>query len=46
MTAIVDIPEIDWTWPPETLNRVLQILLRRVKLGPDMRPVWADWTVA
>jgi len=38
--ALVEIPaKIDWTWPPETINGILQGLWRYIVLGPDMLPV-------
>lgn len=42
---VAAIPEIDWTWSPERLNPVLRALWNRIDLGPDLRPVSADWTV-
>lgn len=48
--AIVDVPAtvavpggIDWSWPPESINAVLRTYWYTVELGPDMRPVRADW---
>jgi hypothetical protein len=38
-------PAIDWTWPPPALSDVLRALWRAVELGPDLRPLRADWTV-
>jgi DNA invertase Pin-like site-specific DNA recombinase len=45
VTALVDVPEVDWSWEPAALNRVLRALFRRIELGPDLRPVRAEWTV-
>ncbi len=43
---IVDVPAaIDWTWPPRTINLVLQALWDDVQLDLDMRPVSAAWHV-
>lgn len=39
------IPSIDWTWPPERLNPVLRALWKEIRLGPDMRPASAEWSV-
>ena len=43
--AVAMIPAIDWTWPSERLNVVLRALWERVELGPDMRPLRAEWLV-
>jgi DNA invertase Pin-like site-specific DNA recombinase len=42
---IVDIPKIDWSWPPSELNQVLRALLKYVELDADMRPIRAAWRV-
>ncbi len=42
---IRDIPTIDWTWPPATLNGVLHALWDHVQLDAEMRPVEAVWHV-
>ncbi len=42
---ILDIPTIDWTWPPATLNTVLRALWDHVQLDVDMRPVSAKWII-
>lgn len=36
-------PAIDWTWPMEAVNAGLRALWRSIQLGPDLRPVKADW---
>ena len=43
--AVVDVPQtVDWdAWSPEAINAVLRAYWRAVDLGPDMRPVRADW---
>jgi len=41
--AIVKVPPVDWTWPVPELNAYLRAIVSRVDLGPDMRPVWAEW---
>lgn len=41
--AIVKVPAVDWTWPVPELNAYLRAIVSRVDLGPDMRPVWAEW---
>jgi hypothetical protein len=38
-------PAIDWSWPPKEINAVLRALWHHVELGPDMRPVRAEWRV-
>ncbi len=39
-------PAIDWgTWSPGAINRVLRSLWQYVELGPDLRPVRAEWLV-
>jgi DNA invertase Pin-like site-specific DNA recombinase len=43
---VVAIPPIDWTWDPRTLNGVLRGILRSVTLGPDLRPVEAEWRLS
>lgn len=45
VVGLVKVPTIDWTWDAPTLNRVLRTILRRIELGPDLRPVGADWVV-
>ena len=37
-SEVLDVPEIEWTWPPERLNPVLRALWERIDLGPDMLP--------
>ena len=41
--AVTKVPPVDWTWPVPELNAYLRAILLRVDLGPDMRPVWAEW---
>lgn len=36
---------IDWTWPPEAINRGLTALWRSVQLDSELRPISADWRV-
>lgn len=43
---LVAVPQaIDWTKSPAAINAVLRALWRVVELGPDLRPVRAEWTV-
>ena len=43
--TLVDVPAIDWTWPPDRLNRVLGALWEQIDVDESMRPVRAEWTV-
>jgi DNA invertase Pin-like site-specific DNA recombinase len=43
VAAVLDVPDVDWTWEPALLNRVIRSLLSRVNLGTDLRPVDAVW---
>jgi hypothetical protein len=36
-------PAVDWTKPPEKVNAVLRALWQYVELGPDLRPIRAEW---
>ncbi len=37
--VLVDVPKsVDWSQPPEAINRVLRALWERVDLGPDLLP--------
>jgi DNA invertase Pin-like site-specific DNA recombinase len=42
---VVDVPDIDWSWPPERLNVVLRTLWCDITLGSDLAPVAFRWTV-
>lgn len=43
-TRVESVPEIDWSWTPETLNRVLRDILVAIDLDSAMRgPVSAEW---
>lgn len=33
--VVLDIPKVDWTWPPEALNDVLRALFTGIDLDPD-----------
>lgn len=41
--AVISFPPCDWSWPVPELNAYLRAIVSRVDLGPDMRPVWAEW---
>ena len=43
--TIVTVPAIDWTWPPEAINRVLRALWSEVTMDADMNPIRAEWLV-
>ena len=44
--VMVDIPqEVDWSWPPDTVNAFLRAIWNHVELGDGLRPLWADWGV-
>ncbi len=45
VAGVVAVPAIDWSADPADLNRVLRALWHRIELGPDLRPVRAEWTV-
>jgi DNA invertase Pin-like site-specific DNA recombinase len=42
---VIDVPELDWTWPPERINAVLRALWGYVDLDVHMRPLRAEWLV-
>jgi DNA invertase Pin-like site-specific DNA recombinase len=42
---LVEVPELDWSWPAERINAVLRAMWRHLQLGEDMRPVDASWLV-
>jgi DNA invertase Pin-like site-specific DNA recombinase len=44
-TSLEAIPAIDWTLPPGQLNRILRTIWTQIEVGPDLRPVRAEWTV-
>lgn len=39
------IPTLDWSWAPETINRVLRSIWAYVQLDENMAPVAAEWLV-
>ncbi len=45
--TVVEVPPVsaeEWeTWAPGDLNAYLRAILRRIELGPDLRPVGAVW---
>jgi hypothetical protein len=45
VAGVVEVPAIDWSWDPPTLNRVLRGVFRSIRLGTDLRPVDAEWRV-
>jgi DNA invertase Pin-like site-specific DNA recombinase len=43
---VIELPEIDWTWPPAELNKVLRALFERIDLDPlTFQPTGYVWTV-
>lgn len=42
---VVSVPEIDWSWDPADVNRILRAMWDYVEMGPDLRPVRAEWRV-
>lgn len=45
-TRVLDVPSaIDWTWPPDAINRSLRALWRCVELDAALRPIDAAWWV-
>jgi DNA invertase Pin-like site-specific DNA recombinase len=43
---VVEVPlAIEWEWPTDRINAILRAMWDRVELGPDLRPVRAEWTV-
>ena len=44
--TIMDIPALDWSWSPRTVNRVLRALFERIDLDPQtFQPIRFEWTV-
>jgi DNA invertase Pin-like site-specific DNA recombinase len=43
--TVIDVPTIDWSWPPDRMGPVLRAILDHVELGPDLVPVSAVWRV-
>ena len=43
-TEVLDVPQIDWSWPAETLNPVLRSLWDRIELDHDMQPTPAGFS--
>lgn len=43
--AAVEVPALDWTWPPDEINAVLRLLWERIDLDDDMAPIEAVWRV-
>jgi DNA invertase Pin-like site-specific DNA recombinase len=42
---LVDVPELDWSWPTERINAVLRAIWDSVELDEGMRPARAVWNV-
>lgn len=43
--TVIQIPQIDWSWPAPQLNEVLRAIFDRIDLGRDLLPVSATWRV-
>ncbi len=43
--ALEAVPELDWSWPTETVNDVLRAMWSYIELDQKMRPVRARWLV-
>jgi DNA invertase Pin-like site-specific DNA recombinase len=44
-TRLVNVPEIDWSWPTQALSAVLRTILQSIDLDDQMNPVRATWLV-
>lgn len=42
-TDVVEVPALDWSWPPETVNGVLRALWSEVRMDTTMTPVEFVW---
>lgn len=42
---VVTIPALDWSWPPEQINRVLRAMWDHVQMDASMQPLEAEWIV-
>jgi DNA invertase Pin-like site-specific DNA recombinase len=42
---VVDVPRLDWAWPPAQVNLVLRAIWDHVDLDADLRPMRAEWTI-
>lgn len=40
------VPEIDWTWGPKELNRVLRAIFTEIVLNADFQPITFQWRVS
>lgn len=40
---VIEVPPVDWTWPPRDINRHLRLIWERVELGPDLMPARFVW---
>lgn len=44
--ALLDVPRIEWDWPPKALNRVLRALFARIELdAATFQPTAFEWRV-
>jgi hypothetical protein len=42
---LVEVPDLNWTWPPERINAVLRAMWDHVQLDERMRPMSAAWII-
>jgi len=42
---VIEVPQVDWTWPPAELNAVLRSLFAYIELDRSMRPIRAEWRI-
>jgi hypothetical protein len=42
---LVEVPELDWSWPADRVNGVLRAIWEHVQLDQAMRPSTAQWLV-
>jgi DNA invertase Pin-like site-specific DNA recombinase len=43
--AVIEVPKIDWSWPPAALNTALRAVWEHVQLDANMQPTRAEWRV-
>lgn len=42
---VTEVPDLDWSAPPEYVNAVLRAMWHHVEMAPDMTPLRAAWAV-
>ena len=43
--AIIEVPRLDWTWPPPEVNAVLRTIWNYIQLDDRGQPLRAGWLV-